>query len=106
MKKILIFLSWVDVYYPDRPEAIENLCLYDSLRLYDLVKNEPKKGGNHFQYGKKFLRFRQNPYLINHSKFNQSFQKKKEPGSYYHSLLLLFKPWREIEDLKCGKKLI
>lgn len=98
--------SWVDYHYPNRPEAIENTCLYDFLRWFDIVNSKPKDSVIYYEcdenaYGKgeNFLRKRDNPYLLNHYKFNL----KKEPESYYHSLLLLFMPWRKHEELKCGK---
>lgn len=90
--------NWVDVHYPKRPEELEDECLYDFLRWFDIVNTKPKDSVVYFTYGKKFLRKRKNPYLINHYKFNV----RKQPESYYYSLLLLFLPWVEQDDLKCG----
>lgn len=90
--------NWVDVHYPNRPEQLVNICLYDFLRWYDIVKSKPKDSVIHYRYGDKYLRKRKDPYLINHFRFNV----RKEPENYYHSLLLLFLPWIVLEDLKCG----
>ncbi|XP_028132186.2 uncharacterized protein LOC114327696 [Diabrotica virgifera virgifera] len=91
--------NWVDVYYPQRPEEIKNICLYDFVRWYDLINNKPKSETvQYFIYGERYLRLRQHPYLINHYKYNV----KKEPESYYHSLLLLFKPWKNHGELMYG----
>lgn len=91
--------SWVDHHYPYRPEGLENLCLYDFLRWYDIVNTKPTSENVIFyNYGDRYLRKRKSPYLINHYKFNV----KKEPESYYHSLLLLFLPWQTTEEIKCG----
>lgn len=99
MKIFFVQAGWMYiVHHPNRPEQLENICLYDFLRWYDIVKIKPKDSVLHYPYGDKFLRMRKNPYLINHFRFNV----RKEPESYYHSLLLLFLPWLFLDDLKCG----
>lgn len=91
----IFYPNWVDVHYPERPEEIENICLYDFLSNFDIVDNKPKDTIVHFQYKEKYLRKRKTPYLINHYNYNVNTM----PENYYHSLLLLFKPWRRNEDL-------
>ena len=46
-----------------------------------------------------YCRKRKKPYIINHYKYNHLTQ----PELYYFSLLMLFKPWRSIDELKGNK---
>ncbi|KAL1447888.1 hypothetical protein WDU94_006568 [Cyamophila willieti] len=90
--------SMVDTHYPNRPEALEDTCLFDFVSKYDVVKIQPKSENViFFDYpGVGFIKERPSPCLIKHKVFNVSL----EPEKYFHSLLLLFKPWREFEELK------
>lgn len=45
-----------------------------------------------------YLKRRQTGCLINHYKYNVNTQSE----NYFFSLLLMFKPWRKIENLKDG----
>ena len=45
-----------------------------------------------------FLKKRKRACLVNHYKYKVNINREK----YYYSLLLLFKPWRNFEDLKNG----
>lgn len=87
----------VDTHYPLRPCELEDTCLYDFARNFDLVKTEPKKETAEFypfpNFG--FLRLRKIPHLINHRHFTAS----QNPEQHFFSLLLLFKPWRQMSDL-------
>lgn len=86
--------SWIDAHYPHRPKELENL---DFSRWYDIVDKKPcSETVISFENGKKHLRKRKISYLINHYNFNC----KQEPGNYYYSLLILFKPWRNVTELK------
>ena len=39
----LFHASWIDTYYPSRPQELENTHLFDFLACYDVQKDEPKK---------------------------------------------------------------
>jgi len=45
-----------------------------------------------------YLKRRQHGYLIHHYSYNVNTQ----PENYFFSLLLIFKPWQKIEELKNG----
>ena len=45
-----------------------------------------------------FLKKRKKACLLNHFKYKKNIN----PEKYFHTLLLLFKPWRNFEDLKNG----
>ena len=45
-----------------------------------------------------FFKKRKRVCLLNHFKYKVNIN----PEKYFHTLLLLFKPWRNIEDLKNG----
>lgn len=94
--------NWIDNYYPTRPLEYENWSLYEFSAQFDIVYCEPKRETTiYYKVGnKKFIRQRNSPCLINHYRINL----KQQPDAYYFSLLLLFKPWRNLDDLKCGKK--
>jgi hypothetical protein len=34
----LFYESWVDNHYPNRPEELQEMCLYDFVRWFDIVK--------------------------------------------------------------------
>ncbi|KAG5348141.1 PEP protein, partial [Acromyrmex charruanus] len=67
--------SLIDDYYPSRSKELESLNLYDFARFWEI-------------------------YLINHYRFNV----KTEPEKYFYSLLLLFKPWRDLNEIKRAQK--
>ncbi|XP_014299180.2 uncharacterized protein LOC103578710 [Microplitis demolitor] len=92
--------SWIDDYYPSRPQELESLCLYDFARWYDLTKSEPKNSMTEYYEIRPsiYLKRRLRGYLINHYRYNVANQ----PENYFYSLLLLFQPWRDTEELKNG----
>ena len=87
--------SWIDTYYPSRPEELENTHLFDFLACYDVQKDEPKKKEIYFPFFGRFLIKRERPYLVNHFRYSPSQNAEK----YYYSILLLFKPWRQCDSL-------
>ncbi|XP_065894145.1 uncharacterized protein [Dysidea avara] len=91
----IFFPSWVDSHYPNRPEQLENVCLYNFLAYYDLVQAEPIRLATYYPFKDGFLKKRTRPYLINHYKHNID----QEVEKYYYAILLLFKPWRNSETL-------
>ncbi len=82
----------VDDYYPDRPAELEDICLYDFAKYYDIVKQSTTEVGIKEVIYKK----RKTPCLISH----RIFSAVQEPENYFYSLLLLYKPWRNIIELK------
>ena len=87
--------SWIDTYYPSRPEELENTHLFDFLACCDVQKDEPKKKEIYFPFFGRFLIKRERPYLVNHFRYSPSQTAEK----YYYSILLLFKPWRQCDSL-------
>ena len=94
----IFFPSWVDSYYPNRAEELEDMHLYDFLAWHDWERKEPSKSTMYYPFMGGFLKKRDRPYLLNHYKYSVS----EEPEKYYYSLLLLFKPWRDCESLLGG----
>jgi len=96
----IFYPSLVDDLYPHRPNELENISLYEFAQWYDISKIKPKN--KYVEYYKidngKYLKRRQRGYLIDHYKVNVNTQ----PENYFFSLLLMFKPWRKLEDLRNG----
>ncbi|XP_066585898.1 uncharacterized protein [Prorops nasuta] len=90
--------SLIDNYYTIRPKQLESMCLYDFAQWYDIIKYEPKRDtAEYYPIGKSlFVKRRSRPALINHFNYNVHTQLEK----YYYALLLLFKHWRDISELK------
>lgn len=86
--------SLIDNHYPNRPEELEDMCLFDFAKNYEIVNTKPQSG-TWYPYGEKFLKLRKKPCLINH--YNYNMQKNKE--QYFYSLILLFKPFRTESSL-------
>ncbi|KAI5699214.1 hypothetical protein M8J76_012092 [Diaphorina citri] len=93
--------SMVDTHYPNRPQHFEHVCLFEFVRNHDIVKEKPKSSESEcVEYpGVGYIKKRTTPFLIKHQVFNINL----EPEKYFHSMLLLFKPWRKLEDLKGDK---
>ncbi|XP_074111642.1 uncharacterized protein LOC141535587 [Cotesia typhae] len=92
--------SLIDDYYPNRPKDLENLCLYNFAKWSDITKTEPKNNLNEYYEIRPglFLKKRLRGYLINHFRYNIA----NRPEDYFYSLLLLFQPWRNTDELKNG----
>ncbi|XP_066600007.1 uncharacterized protein [Prorops nasuta] len=91
--------SMVDYYYPTRPKALECLCLYDFVKWYDRVKDKPVKKVECYKTDDNFyLKKRLRGCLVDHYHCNI----ETHPESYFYTLILLFKPWRDRDELKCG----
>ena len=78
----------IDTFYPDWPQDMEKVC------LYDLVKHYEKKVADN---GEVKYRKCNKPILPNHKIFDPNKEHQRE--DYYYSLLLLFVPFREEGDL-------
>ena len=79
----------IDTFYPQRPDDMEDVCLYDFVASY--VKCGIDKDGN------VVYRELNKSVLPNHKMYNPN--KENERESYFYSLLLLFVPFRNEEDL-------
>ena len=79
----------IDTFYPERPDDMEDVCLYDFVA--DYVKTGVDKDGN------TTYRRLTKSVLPNHKLYNPNKEDEKE--SYYYSLLLLFVPFRNEGDL-------
>lgn len=92
--------SVIDNYYPNRPKQLETLNLYDFAKWYDVTRIKPANTFVEcYPIGPSlYLKRRQRGYLINHYKYNVHVQ----PERYFFSLLLLFQPWRDVDELKNG----
>ena len=78
----------VDTFYPERPDDMEDVC------LYDFVANYVKCGLD--KNGKTKYRELNKSVLPNHKLLNP--QKEDEKESYFYSLLLLFVPFRNEDE--------
>jgi len=94
--------NMLDNYYPNRPDNLEKMCLYDLATNYD-YKTTPCNiaTGHHDQcltlkqkYG--YLHKRKEPQLIKTYRYKPFNPEVKE--KYFHQMLILFKPWRN-EDV-------
>ncbi|XP_048514971.1 uncharacterized protein LOC125501890 [Athalia rosae] len=92
--------SLVDTHYPARPKELEATDLYDFVQWYDITKVEPTgQDVEYYTMGKSlYLKKRKRPCLVNHYKNNVNIQ----PERYFYALLLLFQPWRDVDELRNG----
>ncbi|RLU15902.1 hypothetical protein DMN91_011658 [Ooceraea biroi] len=92
--------SIIDNHYPHRPIELESISLYEFAQWYDITKVKPcnKKIEYYKMDNGLYLKRRQRGYLINHYRYNVNMK----PEKYFFSLLLMFKPWQKIEDLRNG----
>ena len=81
--------SMVDIFYPTRPNELENVCLYDFVQWYKYCGTD-KDGSRVYQKLQK-------PLLPNHKLFDPSNENQRE--DYFYSLMLLFIPFRNEWDL-------
>ena len=75
--------------YLERPDAMEDVCLYDFVSKYDYAGKD--------EDGARKYKFLNKPQLPNHKIFNPEKEYQKE--AYYYSLLLLFVPFRDDSEL-------
>ena len=79
----------LDSYYPQRPESLEDVCLYDLVANYDW---QSRDDNGDRKYGKL-----KKPRLPNHKLFDP--QKESQREDYFYSLILLFVPFRDESSL-------
>ena len=46
----IFYPSWVDSHYPNRPEELEDVHLYEFLAWYDIVKTEPVRLATYYPF--------------------------------------------------------
>lgn len=77
-------------YYPNRPDDLEDVCLYDFVANYDWYGRDDE--------GNRKYRKLTKSRLVNHYAYDPNKENQKE--DYYYSLILLFVPFRnEAADL-------
>ena len=80
----------LDTYYPQRPNDLEDICLYDFIANYDYCGTDSKTGERQYRNLTK-------PRLYNHRLFDP--EKEEQRQGYYYSLILLFVPFRDESSL-------
>ncbi|XP_073986376.1 uncharacterized protein [Rhodnius prolixus] len=93
--------SWLNDYYPNRPDNLETLNLYDFCRYHDLSRDQLEAENRIKLKNNVILRKRGKPYVIQHPIY-KTLNTEQDRNKYYHSLLLLFKPWRNESDILKG----
>ena len=79
--------DWISTYYPDRPDELEDVCLYDFRRCYDRLSTVSDDSPLPFKtVANGSLVLRNKPYLVSHPIYK--FADNRE--DYCYSLLLLF----------------
>ena len=76
-------------FYPERPDAMEDVCLYDFVSMYDHAGKD--------EDGARKYKLLNKPRLPNHKIFNPEKEYQKE--AYYYSLLLLFVSFRDESEI-------
>ena len=79
----------VDTFYPQRPAALEDVCLYDFIAQYEFTGVDNQ--------GQRVYRKLGKPKLPNHKIFDLENENQRE--DYYYSLVLLFSPFRNESSL-------
>jgi len=79
----------LDDFYPKRPEALKDVCLYYFVRWY--VKSGTDAGGNRLY--RKLIK----PKIVNFKLFDPKKPEQRE--DYFYTLLLLFVPFTIESDL-------
>ena len=79
----------LESFYPERPDAMEDVCLYDFVSKYDYAGTD--------EDGTRKYKLLNKHRLPNHKIFNPEKEDQKE--AYYYSLLLLFVPFRDESEL-------
>lgn len=104
----IFFDNWIDVYYAQRPDSLEEKSLHDMASEFDVKKYNPHcddrnkwSGKPQFKNGKGYFNERRKPCLIKFPNINPEVSADSRE-KYFHNLLMLFKPWREESELLCG----
>jgi len=89
---------WVLDVYPDRPDELESLSLYEFLGWYEKHRSTSKDQLQLKSLGYSLRRRNTTPYIVTHQTVNPN-QSDENKERYFFHLLKLFKPWRTESDL-------
>ena len=84
----IFYESFIDDYYPNRPENLAHLSLYEFAKYFDIGYDDPPKTLEFYYLrnsDRVFCKKRRKPYLINHWKYKPD----SESENYFYPLLLL-----------------
>ena len=79
----------LDTFYPQRPPALENVCLYDFIANYEFVGVD--------NAGQRVYKKAGKPKLPNHRIFDPENENQRQ--DYFYSLVVLFSPFRDESSL-------
>ena len=79
----------LDIFYPQRPASLENICLYDFVAKYEFQGVDTS--------GQRVYRKLTKPKLPNHKIFDPENENQRQ--EYFYSLVLLFSPFRDESSL-------
>ena len=79
----------IENYYPDRPQNLEEMCLYDFVKWIDWTSRDKS--------GKRYYKRLNKPRFPNHKLYDPEREEQRE--DYYYSLILLFVPFRDENTL-------
>ncbi len=79
----------IDNFYPQRPQALKDVCLYDFVAEYDWQGKDDSGDRKYAKLTK--------PRLPNHKLFDPENENQRE--AYFYSLILLFTPFKDESDL-------
>ena len=79
----------IDNFYPQRPQELEDVCLYDFVANYDWQGRD--------RQGRRVYKKLTKPKPPNHKLFDPENENQRE--DYYYSLVLLFSPFRDESSL-------
>ena len=79
----------IDNFYPERSNNLENVCLYDFVKLYRYTGKDNNNKRKYCKLNK--------PIIPNHRIYDPN--KEEQRDNYYYSLLLLFVPFSSEDDL-------
>ncbi len=89
----------IDSYYPNRCDDMDKMCLHEVYSQYDYSKQEPMGAAQKYPIRNNlgWFKKRGKPAIIKTPRYSTNTDDGIE--SFYHGLLMLFKPWRTEEEL-------
>ncbi|CAF1099646.1 unnamed protein product, partial [Brachionus calyciflorus] len=97
----IYFNNLIDTYYTNRPNEIEDMCLYEFASIYEVKKSPCLKTDFHkncqiLKNNLGFLHFKNKQFVLKIPHININDEKQTE--KYFYQMILLFKPWRNEEE--------
>ena len=83
----ILYPSWVDTYYPNRPAELKSMSLHDFLAWHDMVKQQPSDNVIYYPMFDCFLKKRKKSYLINQFRYNPLVLLDIIQHTWMHSML-------------------